>query len=364
MERLGQNNKLIWGMLNQNEIKRYARHLIMPEIGEGGQIKLKNAKVLVVGAGGLGCPVLQYLTAAGVGTIGIVDPDKVEESNLQRQILFSSEDIGKYKTEVAKEKLLAQNPNIRLISHILYLTSQNALEIISRYDIIVDGSDNFATRYLVNDACVMLNKILVFGSVFKFDGQVSVFNYNNGPTYRCLYPEPPAGGEVPNCSEVGVLGVLPGICGVLMANETIKIITGVGEVLGGKLLFFDLLAMQFNLVDIAAVPENKNIKALIDYETFCGNFEEVTAEQVKQKIELNENIQLVDVREQAEYNAKNIGATLIPLGDLANNLHKINASKEIIVHCASGARSKKAVALLKEKGFKKVYNLKNGLLDF
>ncbi|MGZ3865731.1 MAG: molybdopterin-synthase adenylyltransferase MoeB [Bacteroidia bacterium] len=351
-------------MLNEKEIRRYARHLILPEIGESGQIKLKQAKVLVVGAGGLGCPVLQYLTAAGLGTIGIVDADRVDESNLQRQILLSTEDIGKYKAEVAKEKLAKQNPHIDLISYVSYLTSANVLELISQYDIVVDGSDNFATRYLVNDACVMLNKILVFGSIFKFDGQVSVFNYRNGPTYRCLYPEPPDAGEVPNCAETGVLGVLPGICGSLMANETIKIITGIGNVLSGKLLMFDSLTMQFNSVNIVAIPENKNIKALIDYEVFCGNAQEITVEQLKEKINANENFQLIDVREQAEFNAKNIGATLIPLGELANNLHKISPEKEIIVHCASGARSKKAVALLKEKGFKKVYNLKNGLLDF
>lgn len=351
-------------MLNEKEIRRYARHLILPEIGEAGQLKLKKAKVLVVGAGGLGCPVLQYLTAAGVGTLGIVDPDKVDESNLQRQILFSTEDIGKYKTEVAREKLERQNPHISIISHISYLHSQNALELISQYDIVVDGSDNFATRYLVNDACVILNKILVFGSIFKFDGQVSVFNYKDGPTYRCLYPDPPGTGEVPNCAETGVLGVLPGICGSLMANEALKIITGIGETLSGKLLLFDALTMQFNTIGIKAIPENKQIAALMDYEAFCGSEPEITAEQLRNKIKLSEDFQLIDVREQSEFNAKNIGATLIPLGELSNNLYKIDPGKEVIVHCASGVRSKKAVAFLKEKGFKRVYSLKNGLLDF
>jgi sulfur-carrier protein adenylyltransferase/sulfurtransferase len=351
-------------MLSEKEKTRYNRHLILPEIGEKGQLKLSQAKVLVVGAGGLGCPVLQYLTAVGVGTIGIIDSDRVEESNLQRQILFSTEDVGKYKAEVAKEKLKKQNPHINLISYISHLTSSNALEVISHYDVVVDGSDNFATRYLVNDACVMLDKTLVFGSIFKFDLQASVFNYKNGPTYRCLYPEPPAEGEMPNCAEIGVLGVLPGICGTLMANEVIKIITKTGDVLNGKLLTFDALSMQFNTFEIVSNEKNKKIAALIDYEIFCGTGKEISAEELKQKIKSKEDFQLIDVREMAEYQIKNIGATLIPLGELANNLDKINSEKEIIVHCASGARSKKAVNLLKEKGFKRVYNLKNGLLDF
>jgi sulfur-carrier protein adenylyltransferase/sulfurtransferase len=350
--------------LNTEEIKRYSRHISLPEIGETGQLKLKRAKVLVVGAGGLGCPVLQYLTAAGVGTIGIIDSDIVEESNLQRQILFSTEDVGKYKAEVAKEKLHKQNPYLNLTSHISYLTSKNAPEIISHYDIVVDGSDNFATRYLVNDTCVMLDKILVFGSIFKFDLQVSVFNCKNGPTYRCLYPEPPAEGEMPNCAEIGVLGVLPGICGTLMANEVIKIITGTGDMLTGKLLTFDTLNMQFNTFEIAANEKNKKISQLIDYEIFCGTAKEISAEELKQKIKSKEDFQLIDVREISEYQIKNIGATLIPLGELADSLDKINPEREVIVHCASGARSKKAVSLLREKGFTRVYNLKNGLLDF
>ena len=350
--------------LNTEEIKRYARHLILPEIGIEGQQKLKQAKVLVIGAGGLGCPVLQYLIAAGVGTIGIVDFDRVEESNLQRQILYSTGDIGKYKVEVAKEKLSKQNPFVKIITYCQLLTATNALEIISNYEIIVDGSDNFATRYLVNDACVILNKSLVFGSIFKFQGQLSVFNYKGGPTYRCLYPEPPADGEIPNCAEIGVMGVLPGIIGALQANEVIKIIVGVGEVLSGKLLTFDSLTVQFNTFDIAVNPENIKINKLIDYELFCGSIKEITAEELKQKIKLKEDFQLIDVREKTEYQIKNIGGILIPLGNLANNFDKINADKEIIVHCAGGVRSKKAVRLLMEQGFKKVYSLKNGLLDF
>ncbi len=351
-------------MLSKEEIKRYSRHLILPEIGESGQIKLKQAKVLVIGAGGLGCPVLQYLTAAGVGTIGIIDFDKVEESNLQRQILFSSKDIGKYKAEVAKEKLTKQNQYVNINSHTLHLNASNALEIISQYDFVVDGSDNFATRYLVNDACVMLDRILVFGSIFKFEGQVSVFNYRNGPTYRCLYPEPSLDGEMPNCAETGVLGVLPGICGTLMANEAIKIITGVGKILSGKLLTFDALSMEFNTFKIELKPENKKITELTDYEVFCGTSKEISAQELKRKINANENFQLIDVREEVEYKLKNIGGVLIPLNSLKENLSKISTEKEIIVHCASGARSKKAVQLLREKGFKKVFNLKNGLLDF
>ncbi len=363
MEGLGYCFNWIGKMTNEEKI-RYARHLILPEIGLDGQQKLKQAKVLVIGAGGLGCPVLQYLTAAGVGTLGIIDFDRVEESNLQRQILYSTEDVGKYKAEVAKEKLAKQNPTINLISHISILNTKNALEVISQYDIIVDGSDNFSTRYLVNDACVILNKPLVFGSVFKFEGQLSVFNYTGGPTYRCLYPEPPSEGEMANCAEMGVMGVLPGIIGTLQANEVIKIIVGIGDVLSGKLLTFDALSMNFNTFQITANPKNSGIKKLIDYDLFCGASNEITADELKHKIYLKEDFQLIDVREEAEYRIRNIGGILIPLGELAGNIDKINLEKETIVHCASGVRSKKAVSLLKEKGFTKVYNLKNGLIDF
>ena len=351
-------------MLSSEEKKRYARHLILPEIGLDGQRKLKQAKVLVIGAGGLGCPALQYLTAAGIGTIGIVDFDKVDESNLQRQILYNTEDVGKYKAEVAKEKLAKQNPYINLISYISLLTISNAIEIISQYDIVVDGSDNFATRYLINDACVILNKILVFGSIYKFDGQISVFNYKNGSTYRCLYPEPPIDGEIANCAEVGVIGVLPGIVGALQANEVIKIITEIGEVLSGKLLAFDALSMQFNTFDITLNPENKKISKLIDYDTFCGTTKEISVDELGEKIKSKQDFQLIDVREENEYQIKNIGGILIPLNTLQYNLHKINKEKQAIVHCASGTRGKKAIAILKENGFTNVYNLKNGLLDF
>ncbi|MEI6509301.1 MAG: HesA/MoeB/ThiF family protein, partial [Bacteroidota bacterium] len=246
-------------MLNPHELKRYNRHIILPEIGLEGQQKLKLAKVLVIGAGGLGCPLLQYLAAAGVGTIGVVDSDTVDESNLHRQILYSSNEVGKNKADIAAKKLSELNPFIKITPIVSYLNSENALQLFSDFDIIIDGSDNFATRYLVNDACVILNKPFVSGSIYKFQGQISVFNYHEGPTYRCLYPEP---GDIPNCAEVGVLGVLPGIVGCLMANETIKMIIGNGEVLSGKLLVFDSLTMQFNTFGFSTVAENKNIKTL------------------------------------------------------------------------------------------------------
>ena len=350
--------------MTAQEQKRYTRQIILPEIGLQGQQKLKQATVLVIGAGGLGCPVLQYLTAAGIGTIGIIDFDKVDESNLHRQVLYATEDIGKYKAEIAKEKLQKQNPYINIISHISYLTSNNALEIISTYDIIVDGSDNFSTRYLVNDACVLLKKVLVFGSIFKFQGQISVFNYKNGATYRCLYPEPPTEGDMPNCAEIGVMGTLPGIVGTLQANEVIKIITGVGEVLSGKLLTFDALSMEFRIFSINANAQNKTIKELIDYDIFCGTIKEISAEELKQKVKLKEDFLLIDVREPNEYAQKNIGGILIPLAQLEKNLHRIDTEKEIIVYCASGVRSKKAATILKENNFKRVLSLKNGLLDF
>lgn len=351
-------------MLSEQEIKRYARQLILPEIGEAGQLKLKQAKVLVIGAGGLGCPVLQYLAASGAGTLGVVDPDQVEESNLPRQILFSAEDTGRPKAEVAREKLCEQNPFIHVNSYNIYLDAQNALQTISSYDIVVDGSDNFATRYLVNDACVILNKPLVFGSIFKYEGQVSVFNYKGGPTYRCLYPESPLEGEVPNCAEIGVMSALPGICGTLMANEVVKIITGLGEVCSGKLLSFNTLNLQFHSFDFSVIPAYKEIKKLGNYELFCGSAREITSIELKKKMSACHDFQLIDVREESEYLQKNIGGTLIPLAELADKLTQFDAEKETIVHCASGARSKKAVRVLTEKGFKKVYNLKNGLLDF
>jgi len=258
-------------VLTKQEFQRYSRHIIIPEIGIIGQEKIKNSKVLVIGAGGLGCPVGQYLAAAGVGTIGIVDFDEVDESNLQRQILFTPEDIGKSKAEVAAQKLKKQNPNLQFTIYNLQFTSANSLDIIKNYDIIVDGSDNFPTRYLVNDSCVILGKPLVSGSVFKFQGQVSVFNYKNGPTYRCLFPEPPNSDDVPNCTEIGVLGVLSGIIGTIMANETLKIILEIGKVLSGKLLVMDTLSLTMQTLSFRRNPKNLNIKNLIDYQVFCSS---------------------------------------------------------------------------------------------
>ncbi len=352
-------------MLSQQETNRYKRHLILPEIGVQGQHKLKQAKVLVIGAGGLGCPVLQYLAAAGVGTIGIVDFDVVDESNLQRQILYATEDVGKPKASVAQQKLSKQNPFIAVTAFILQLDAGNALDLFKQFDIVVDGSDNFSTRYLVNDTCVILNKPLVFGSIFKFEGQVSVFNYNDGPTYRCLYPEPPFEGEVPNCSEIGVMGVLPGICGTLQANEVIKIICGIGDVLNGKLMVLNALSMQFSFFDVQSLEENKRVKHLGNYDFSCEiEIKEILAQDLKQKIKQQEKFQLIDVREEAEYLIKNIGGQLIPLNSLAEQLDKIETEKLIVVHCQSGVRSKKAVKFLLEKGFKNVVSLKNGLSDF
>lgn len=352
-------------MLKADEIKRYARHTVLPEVGENGQVLLKKAKVLVIGAGGLGCPVLQYLNAAGVGTIGIIDDDRVEISNLQRQVLFNEEDGGKFKAACAAEKLSAQNSHTQFEVYCERLTSANALELFARYDLVIDGSDNFATRYLANDASVIAKKPLVFGSIFKFEGQVSVFNYNNGPTYRCLYPEPPEAGEVPNCSETGVLGVLPGICGTLMAAEAIKIICGLGEVLSGRMLCFDSLSMTFSSFSVFPVAANLSIDSLNDnYESFCGTAAEISAAELRSKIATRHSFQLIDVREESEYQIRNIGGLLIPLATLADNLHRLDRQKEVVVHCASGARSKKAVQLLREHGFTRVFNLRNGLLDF
>ena len=351
--------------MTSDELNRYNRHIILPEIGLEGQQKLKQAKVLVIGAGGLGCPLLQFLVAAGVGHIGIVDDDKVDVSNLQRQILYSTADIGKPKTAAAIERLSAQNPYCQFTAYQTRINSINALEIMSGYDIVVDGSDNFPTRYLVNDACVILNKPLIFGSVFKFEGQVSVFNYKGGATYRCLYPQPPASEEVPNCSEIGVLGVLPGIVGLLQANEVIKIITGVGEVLSNKLLRFDALSMSFETFSFKLNPVNKEIKSFSDYEQFCGvSVKEISAEQLKDKIKRREDIQIIDVREPEEYAAKNIGALLIPLKELSKNLDKIKRDVPVIVHCQGGTRSKRAVELLQQNGYTNAVSLKGGLASF
>lgn len=352
--------------LTREEIQRYNRHIIMPEVGIEGQEKLSDARVLVIGAGGLGCPVLQYLAAAGVGTIGIIDDDVVDESNLQRQILFDTTDVGKQKAIVAKEKLQKQNPHINVNVVTERFTSANALELINRYDLLIDGSDNFPTRYLSNDACVLAGKPLVFGSIFKFQGQATVFNYNNGPTYRCLFPEAPAPGDVPNCSEIGVLGVLPGLIGTIMANEAIKIIIGAGKVLSGKLLTLDALTMNTTLLRFN--KSDVKITNLVDYEDFCGlnsnDIEEITVNELKRWIDTNEPFQLIDVRERTEYELGNIGGELIPLNEIESQYSKIQTNNKVVIHCRMGGRSAEAVRMLQNKGHRNLLNLKGGILEW
>lgn len=369
-------------MLSEKELVRYSRHLLLPEIGLTGQEKIKTAKVLVIGAGGLGCPALVYLTAMGIGEIGIVDFDKVEESNLQRQILYSVDDIGKLKIEAAASKLNKQNPFVKFNSYPVRFYNENALEIISNYDIVIDGTDNFATRYLINDACVLMNKPLVYGAIYKFEGQVSVLNYTDssgktGPTYRCLFPTPPPSGSVPNCSEIGVLGILPGIIGTLQATETIKIITGIGKLLSGKLLLFDALSMNFQTIEIARNNEwrgsaPKNILEFLktDYEYFCGNknkestVKSISVNELQLMIENKSEIQLLDVRESFEQpQIEELIDLQIPLAELSTQTQLISKNKKVIVFCKSGGRSKRAIELLeKEFGFTNLYNLEGGVM--
>jgi len=371
-------------MLSKEETARYSRHLILPGFGLQSQEKLKCAKVLVIGAGGLGCPVLLYLTAAGAGEIGIIDFDKVDESNLQRQILFSIEDIGKLKTETAAARLSKQNPFIKINTYPFRLENKNALDILSGYDVIIDGTDNFATRYLVNDACVLLNKPLVYGAIYKYEGQVSVFNYNDnsgkpGPTYRCLFPAPPASGSVPNCSEIGVLGVLPGIIGTLQATEAIKIITGIGEPLSGKLLLFDALTMNSVIVEterndawINSTPKNKEEFLKTDYEFFCGNkhtgntIKTITVSELQKIIGNKNNVQLLDVREPGEQPViAELTDLQIPLGEISGHADMISKDKKVIVFCRSGVRSKRAIELLeKDFGFTNLYNMDGGVMEW
>lgn len=362
-------------MFSPNELKRYNRHIILPEFGMEGQQKLKSARVLVIGAGGLGCPVLQYLAAAGVGTIGVIDFDTVDESNLQRQILFGSSDVGKLKAEAAGQKISLQNPHVQTEIHPVKLTTGNALEIFSRYDLVVDGSDNFPTRYLVNDACVILNKPLVFGSIFKFEGQVSVFNYTSpggqrSPTYRCLFPEPPAEGEVPNCSEIGVLGVLPGLIGTIQATEAIKVITGIGAPLAGKLLLLDALTMQTNILKFSAVPANYEIKSLGEYEEVCEvkpvekdtEKEEISVHELKEKLDNQEKVFLVDVREAYEQEICTLGGILIPMNQLRDNIEKIPTDVPVILYCHHGRRSAMVAKFLREQfGYTNLSNLEGGI---
>jgi adenylyltransferase/sulfurtransferase len=361
---------------SKEELARYNRHIIIPEFGLAAQQKLKAAKVLVVGSGGLGSPLLLYLTAAGVGTIGIIDFDVVDDSNLQRQVLFGVSEVGKPKVEAAKARLQSLNPHINIVTYNTQLTSQNALELISRYDVVADGTDNFPTRYLVNDASVLAGKPNVYASIFQFEGQVSVFNYTDangvtGPNYRDLYPSPPPPGLVPNCAEGGVLGVLPGIIGSLQANEVIKVITGVGEPLSGRFFVFDALSFESRTLRIAKRAETPAITALIDYEQFCGvkviekKIKEITVEEFIQWQERGDDIQVIDVREPAEYEQVNIGAVLIPLGTVSARAEEIDRERKVVIHCKLGGRSAKAIHELEEKfGFSNLYNLRGGITAY
>ncbi|NIN72644.1 MAG: molybdopterin-synthase adenylyltransferase MoeB [Gemmatimonadetes bacterium] len=365
------------------EMRRYARHLILPEVGPEGQKKLKRARVLLIGAGGLGSPASLYLAAAGVGTIGLVDFDVVESSNLQRQIVHGTSDVGRPKLESARDRLLDVNPGISVEGHEVRLTSQNALDILSGYDIVVDGTDNFPTRYLINDACVLMGIPNVYGSIFRFEGQVSVFYARQGPCYRCLYPEPPPPGLVPSCAEGGVLGVLPGIIGALQANETIKLILGAGDPLVGRLLLFDALRVRFRELKLRKDPEcpicgeNPTVKELIDYEVFCGIREAeaegrrleasvpvITATELKARLDAGDPIRVIDVREPSELNISKLDeAELIPLKEFpASMAQLVQGNEEIVVVCRSGRRSAYAVRLLMDAGFSNVLNLTGGLL--
>ncbi len=367
--------------LTTDELARYSRHLILPEVGIEGQRKLKAARVLCVGTGGLGSPLAFYLAAAGVGTLGLVDFDVVDASNLQRQIIHSTRDIGRKKLDSAEEKLTALNPSLRVVKHETRLTSANALEILKDYDIVADGTDNFPTRYLVNDACVLLGKPNVYGSIFRFEGQASVFAAEDGPCYRCLYPEPPPPGLVPSCAEGGVLGILPGLVGMIQATEVIKLILGNGTPLVGRLLLVDALAMRFRELKLRRNPEcpvcgpNPTVKELIDYEQFCGiepkpkeevklqnGIPQMTVHELKQRMDAGEEIFILDVREPYEYQIANIGGKLIPLNDVPQRLAEIDPAQEIVVQCRSGARSQRVAEFLKQNGYSRVINLAGGIL--
>jgi adenylyltransferase/sulfurtransferase len=365
--------------LTNEEILRYSRHLIMPEVGMEGQLKLKKAKVLLIGTGGLGAPLGLYLAAAGVGKLGLVDFDVVDFTNLQRQVTFGSSDVGKPKSEAARARLSNLNPDIEVQAFETKLTSENALELFKDFDIIVDGTDNFPTRYLVNDACVLLGKPNVYGSIFRFEGQVTIFGMPGGPCYRCLYPEPPPPGLVPSCAEGGVLGVLPGIVGSIQAMETIKLILGSGRNLTGRLLLFDALEMGFREFKLRKNPkcpmcgEHRTIDKLIDYYEFCGvrgeeapapdlKVPEMTPRELKARLDRGEHLFILDVREPHEYQICNLGGHLIPLGELPRRVHELDSSREIVAHCRSGKRSAEAVDFLRKAGFRKIVNLKGGIL--
>jgi len=364
--------------LSNEEILRYSRHLIMPEVGMAGQQKLKAARVLCIGAGGLGSPLALYLAAAGVGTLGLVDFDVVDFTNLQRQIIHTVKDVGRLKLDSAEDKLAAINPLVNVIKFETRLSSANALDIFRNFDIIADGTDNFPTRYLVNDACVLSGKPNVYASIFRFEGQASVFATEQGPCYRCLYPEPPPPGLVPSCAEGGVLGILPGLLGIIQATEVIKLILGSGEPLIGRLLPVDALGMRFRELRLRKNPDcpvcgtNPTLRELIDYNQFCGirgeetpstsGVPEIRPEELKARLDAGNDIFILDVREPHEYQICNIGGYLIPLGDLPARMNELDSSREIVAHCRSGVRSAKAVALLRQAGFSKVKNLAGGIL--
>jgi molybdopterin/thiamine biosynthesis adenylyltransferase/rhodanese-related sulfurtransferase len=367
--------------LSNEEIRRYSRHIIMPEMGMEGQKKLKAAKILLVGTGGLGSPLGLYLGAAGVGRLGLVDFDVVDYSNLQRQIIHSSKDVGRPKLQSAKDKIQGINPYAQVDTYETALKAGNAMDIIKEYDLVIDGTDNFQTRYLVNDACALLGKPNVYGSVFRFEGQASVFYAKQGPCYRCLYPEPPPPGLVPSCAEGGVMGVLPGLIGVIQATEAVKLILGQGRSLIGRLLLYDALEMKFRELKLRKNPqcplcgENPTIKALIDYDQFCGitpqltvaapdsdRSDEITPEELKARLDRGEKVKIIDVREPHEYEICRLpNTTLIPLGQVVSRLNELNPDEEIVVYCKMEGRSAKAVDLMRKAGFKKVKNLKGGI---
>ncbi len=347
-------------MLTPEEFQRYNRQMLMPEFGLAGQEKLRQAKVLVIGCGGLGSPILLYLTAAGIGTIGIVENDKIDISNLQRQILYSSSAVGQEKISESINRLSALNPLVKFNKYPTQLNASNALEIIKNYDIVIDGTDNFPTRYLVNDACVMLNKPFVYGAIHRFEGQVAVFNHQDSATYRDLFPTPPPPEQAPNCAEAGVLGVLPGIIGSMQALEAIKVLTNIGEPLSGKLLVLDTLSMQSRIIKIPKLPVTSTITQLIDYEEFCGL--KSTNDISFEELENLSNYQLIDVREKHEYETQNIGGELMPLSELEKHLSKISRDKTIVVHCQSGVRSQKAIKFLREQhNYHNLLNLTGGI---
>ncbi|MBA4157756.1 MAG: molybdopterin-synthase adenylyltransferase MoeB [Gemmatimonadetes bacterium] len=371
------------GALSQAETLRYARHLILPEVGPAGQRRLKSSRVLMVGAGGLGSPIGLYLAAAGVGTVGIVDFDIVDATNLQRQLLHGTSDVGRTKLDSAQDRLLEVNPHVHIEPHPVRLTSENALEILRDYDVVVDGTDNFPTRYLVNDACVLLGKPNVYGSIFRFEGQNSVFGVPGGPCYRCLFAEPPPPGLVPSCAEGGVLGVLPGIVGTIQAMETIKLLLGIGDSLAGRLLIFDALRMRFREVKLRRDPacpacgDDPRIRDLIDYDRFCGipqpneetsmanEIPEITPTELKQRLDRGDDLTIIDVREPHEWEIGNLedhGARLIPLAELPERVDEIGPDEEIVLQCRSGGRSARALELLREHGYSNLLNLKGGIL--